>query len=246
MTAIAVQRAIKKRARPEKKALYQRFFKTGPGQYGEGDIFLGCTMPDNRAVAKEFVDLSFPEIKKLLDSKIHEDRMIGLLILTYRYSEAGRIKKLKNVENKKRAEAEQKDIFYFYLKNLKAANNWDLVDVTVPRIIGDYFLTRSNKIIYSWARSHDLWERRVAILTTYNKIKQGDFKDIFKLAEMLMQDREDLIHKALGWMLREAWKVKSAPVEEFLKKHVRTLSRTTFRYAIEGMEEKKRKEWLKK
>ncbi len=245
MTAAKVQQALKAVSHPDKKDVYQRFFKTGPGEYGEGDVFIGCTMPEIRSVAKEFKELSFKEIQKLLNSKIHEHRMAGLVILTYQYAHA---EKEKNEEVSKKR---KKEIYNFYMKNLAAVNNWDLVDVTVPRIVGNYLYHNQakKKIIYSLVKSKNLWERRVAVLATAYFISKDDFVDIIKLCEMLLDDKHDLMHKATGWMLREMGKRGEKglkALKAFLSKHVKRMPRTMLRYSIERFPEQERKAWLKK
>lgn len=267
--AKTVKAELKRVASPAKARVYQRFFKTGPGEYGEGDIFIGCMMPDCRAIAKQFQALSFKEIQILLNSKIHEERMVGLVILTYQYEELEKEekkvkKKVKKNEYKKKEikknkeQLKEKDyflkqkkkIYAFYMKNLVAVNNWDLVDVTVPRIVGAYLLEHpeEKKIIYKLVRSRNLWDRRVAVLATFPFIKAGDFTDILALAELLLGDRHDLIHKAVGWMLREVGKRGSAgdaALRCFLDRHAATMPRTMLRYAIERFPESRRKAYLK-
>ncbi len=204
----------------------QRFFKTGEGEYGEGDVFLGISNPKIRELSKKY-DLSFEDIQKLLNSKIHEHRLIGLLIL---------------IRNKNKEGA-----FRFYLKNSQKINNWDLVDLSAPKIVGEFILKNpdSKKIIYGLANSNNLWDKRIAIVSTYALIKQGEVEDIFVIAEMLLGDKHDLIHKAVGWMLREAGKQDEKSLEKFLKKHYKVMPRTMLRYVIEKFEEEKRKKFLK-
>lgn len=210
---------------------YQRFFKTGPGEYGEGDIFIGMRVPQIRKVAKEFRSLSLEEIEELLNSKIHEERMLSLIILVYQY--------------KKAEPADKKKFADFYLKNVRRVNNWDLVDSSAPYILGDYFLERDKSILYKFAKSKNLWERRIAILSSFNFIDHGDYDDSLALAEILLNDHHDLIHKAVGWMLREIGKRDLKTEENFLKKHYKTMPRTMLRYAIERFPEKKRQAYLK-
>ncbi len=214
----------------EKAKVLQRFFKTGKGQYGEGDIFLGVIVPDTRKVAKKFIDLSLNEVKKILYSKIHEERLCALLILVEKYSKA--------------EEKNKKIIFDFYIKNAKQANNWDLVDLSAPKIVGDYLLNKPRKILYKFAKSKNLWEKRISILSTYTFIKNKQFKDTFEIAKILLHDEHDLIQKAVGWMLREVGKIDQKAEESFLNKHRKHLSRITLRYAIERFPEKKRGRYL--
>jgi 3-methyladenine DNA glycosylase AlkD len=209
----------------------QRFFKTGKGEYGEGDIFIGVTMPNIRIVAKRYLDISFNELQELLESGIHEYRMIALLILTYIYPKA--------------EEKQKEKIYKFYIKNTKYINNWDLVDVTCPRIVGEHLLNRNKDILYTFAKSKDLWKKRIAILATLTFIREKQFEDTLKISEILLNDKHDLIHKAVGWMLRELGKKDQKTEEEFLKKHCLQMPRTMLRYAIEKFEEKKRQAYLK-
>ena len=213
----------------EKAKILSGFFKTGKGEYGEGDKFLGITVPEQRKIAKKY-DLTLKEIQKPLSSKIHEYRLTALFVL---------IKKYKNSENKKQ-------IYNFYLKNTKNINNWDLVDLSAPNILGDYLIDKDRKILHKLAESKNLWERRIAILATYTFIRKNDFDDTLKIAEMLLNDKHDLIHKAVGWMLREVGKRNIEKEEQFLKKHHKKMPRTMLRYAIEKLDKKKRKYYLNK
>lgn len=223
---------------PEKAKLLQRFFKTGKGEYAEGDIFLGIMVPKQREVAKKFPDLSLNDLQELLSSKVHEYRLTALFIL---------IKKYQKSDNKK-------EIVDFYLKNTKNINNWDLVDLSAPRILGDFLLKNSKhsmhapdrKILYKLAHSSHLWEKRIAIIATSIFIWHHDFKDALKISEILLKDKHDLIHKAVGWMLREIGK-RNQPIEEkFLMKHYKTMPRTMLRYSIEKFPKKKREFYLNK
>ena len=202
----------------------QRFFKTGKGEYGVGDIFLGITVPLLRQVSNKYLDLSLGDLQILFNSKIHEYRMIALFVL---------IKK----EDKRAA-------FDFYLKNTRNINNWDLVDLSAPKIIGDYLLNRDKSILSKLARSNNLWERRIAVLSTFAFIKNNNFGDSLKIAEILINDEHDLIHKAVGWMLREVGKRDLKTEEEFLEKNYRKMPRTCLRYAIEKFSEEKRRAFL--
>ncbi len=209
----------------------QWFFKTGKGQYGEGDVFIGVKVPKVRKVAKRYTDLSLSEIKKLLYSKIHEERLCALLILVDKFAMA-------NLD-------EQEKIFKFYINNAKRANNWDLVDLSSPRIVGEYLLNKNKTILYKFAASNNLWEKRISIISTYTFIKNEKFSDSLRLAKILMNDKHDLIHKAVGWMLREVGNRNQAEEEKFLKKYYKKMPRTMLRYAIEKFEEDKRIAYLK-
>ena len=208
------------------------FFKTGKGQYGEGDIFLGIPVPEQRKVAKKYADLSLGDLQELLNSKMHEHRFTALVILISKYRKAE--------ENGK------KEIFDVYLKNTENVNNWDLVDLSAPRIVGDYLLNRERSILYKLVRSDSLWERRISILSTFTFIDNNDFEDALNISELLLCDEHDLIHKAVGWALREIGKKNQNVEEQFLAKHCLHMPRTMLRYAIEKFDEKKRKKYLNK
>jgi len=226
-----IERELQKLKDPVKAKLLQGFFKTGPGEYGEGDFFLGITVPEQRKIAKKYAGLKLEEVGKLLHSKIHEYRLTALIILTLQYPRVD--------------EKGKKEIFDFYLRNTKWINNWDLVDVTTPRIVGEYLLDNDRTVLYTLAKSTDLWERRIAILATYTFIQQNDFQDTLKISKLLLKDKQDLIHKAVGWMLREVGKKDLKTLEKFLQQHYRKMPRTMLRYAIEKFPEKKRKDYLK-
>jgi 3-methyladenine DNA glycosylase AlkD len=233
MKVVEVRKELKSMADPDKAAILQRYFKTGLGQYGEGDIFIGVTVPQSRKIAKKFSQLQLVEVKTLLYSRIHEERLVALLILVWRYSRA-----LSSRE-------EKEEIMKFYLDNIKQVNNWDLVDLSAPNILGAHLIDRDRRLLYRLARSENVWERRIAILATYHFIRNGDFSDTLKIAEILLQDRRDLIHKAAGWMLREVGKRDVASEEAFLEKHLRVMPRTMLRYAIERLPESKRRRYKK-
>ena len=213
----------------KKASFLQRFFKTGKGEYGEGDIFIGLTVPQSRSLAVKYKDLSFLEILELLKSKIHEERLIALLILVHRFK--------KNPD-------EQKKIYNFYLQNTKYINNWDLVDLSSHKIIGEYLLDKPKDILFELARSENLWERRIAMISTFSFIRDRKFDTSLKIAEFLVKDKEDLIQKALGWMLREIGKKDLETEETFLKKYYKQMRRTALRYAIEKFPEEKRLSYL--
>lgn len=210
-----------------------RFFKTGPGQYGEGDLFIGLTVPQCRFVAKNYNQLSQSTIKKLLASKIHEERLIALLILVDQYT-CG-------------SEAEKKKIFNFYLSQTKHINNWDLVDLSADKIVGEFLYTSSRTILKKFSLSKNLWERRIAIIATFAFIKKGEYKDTFAITKILLTDTHDLIHKACGWMLREVGKrVSKQQLKNFLNQYYQTMPRTMLRYAIEHFSDQERKHYLGK
>jgi 3-methyladenine DNA glycosylase AlkD len=211
----------------------QRFFKTGPGEYGEGDVFLGIKVPVQRNVAKKYEDLSLNDCEELLHSKIHEHRLIALLIMMLRYDKA--------------EEDERKKIFETYLKNTNNINNWDLVDLSAPNIVGNYLLDKDRAILYKLAKSSHLWEKRISMLATFEFIANKETKDALAIAEILLNDKHDLIHKAVGWMLRELGKrVSQEEEEKFLRKHYKTMPRTMLRYAIERFDEKKKIFYMRK
>lgn len=216
------------------------FFKTGKGQYGEGDVFLGITVPKMREVAKKYTGLDLPEVQKLLLSQIHEHRFLALVILVDKFKKA-----LRKTQGKL-SETEQKKIFDFYIKNAKNINNWDLVDSSAEYIVGEYLFGRERGLIYKLAKSKNLWEKRIAIISTFAFIKRGKFEDTFKVAEVLLSDSHDLIHKAVGWMLREVGKRDQKAEEAFLQKYYKQMPRTMLRYAIEKFDPIKRKIYMAK
>jgi 3-methyladenine DNA glycosylase AlkD len=226
-----IKRDLWNLADEERAALCQRYFKTRKGEYGEGDQFIGVAVPGVRRVARKHKEASLVEIKICLQSKIHEERLCALIILTEKYVKA--------------EEKEQKSIYNLYLKNLKYVNNWDLVDQSAPRIVGRYLLDKPKDILYKLVKSKNIWERRVAILSTLNFIVNNKYTDTLKIAEILLFDSHDLIHKAVGWMLREVGKRDLKVEESFLKKHYKTMPRTMLRYAIEKFPEEKRQIYLK-
>jgi 3-methyladenine DNA glycosylase AlkD len=222
---------LKKKSSKAKSKIYQNFFKTGKGQYGEGDVFLGITVPDSRIIAKKFNSLDIYSINELLDSKIHEERLIALLILVHNYQKGN--------------EEQKYQILNHYLKNTKKINNWDLVDLTADKILGEYLLDKPKDIIYQLARSDNLWEKRISIISTFHFIKNNQFQDTLDIAEILLFDSHDLIHKAVGWMLREVGNRDIKTEEAFLKRHYKKMPRTMLRYAIEKFPERKRQRYLK-
>jgi len=214
----------------EKAQNYQRFFKMEKGEYGEGDIFIGVTVPVQRKMAKKYSNLSIPKIQELIKSKIHEHRLIALFILIDKYKKAN--------------EHEKENIFNLYLENTKHINNWDLVDSSAHYIIGDFLFEKDKKVLYELANSKNLWEKRIAIISTFHFIKKEEFEDALAISEILLEDKHDLIHKAVGWMLREIRNRDLETQEKFLKFHYKKMPRTMLRYAIEKFEEEKRKSYL--
>jgi 3-methyladenine DNA glycosylase AlkD len=235
--AIDVRKELQSMADPDKAAILQRFFKTGSGEYGEGDIFIGVIVPQSRQVAKKFSQLPLGEVRTLLYSRIHEERLVALLILALQYSSASSSRE------------KEEEIVKFYIDHIKQVNNWDLVDLSAPNILGAHLLVDNRdrrRLLYRLAGSENVWERRIAIVATHHFIRNGDFSDTLKIAEMLLQDRHDLIHKAAGWMLREVGKGDAAAEEAFLEKHCSVMPRTMLRYAIERLSESKRRRYKKK
>lgn len=231
MSLEELRQTIKKSANPAQAKILSRFFKTGKGEYGEGDEFLGIKVPISRSIAKQFKDLALTEIQELLNSPIHEERLIALFIL---------------IEHFKKADANSKKIIFdFYLRNTKRVNNWDLVDLSAERIIGVYLLDKDNNVLFKLARSKNLWEKRIAIMSTFHFIKNGNYETTLAIADMLLKDEHDLIHKAVGWMLREIGNRNLKVEESYLKDHYKTMPRTMLRYAIEKFPEKKRQAYLK-
>lgn len=212
-----------------KKAV--RFFKTGPGDYGEGDKFLGLNMSQQKRIAYKFENLNFLQIKELLYSEFHEHRMVALLILIQKFEKGDKDTKQK--------------IFNFYIKHSKQVNNWDLVDTSAHKIAGIYLLKKNKDVLYRMAKSTNLWQRRIAIVSTVAFIKEGEFNPTLKVAKMLLKDGHDLIHKAVGWMLREVGKKDLAVEEKFLKKYHKSMPRTMLRYAIERFPEEKRQTYIR-
>jgi 3-methyladenine DNA glycosylase AlkD len=227
---IQIKEDLSHLSNPEKAKKLSGFFKTGKGQYGEGDIFLGIPVPEQRKVAKKYNTIDLSDLQELLSSKIHEHRLTALLILISQYRKSDNSGKEK--------------IFNFYLKNTENINNWDLVDLSAPKIVGDYLLKKDKSILTKYAKSNNLWKKRIAILSTFNLIRNNDFRDALSISKLLLHDEHDLIQKAVGWMLREIGKRDQEIEEVFLKKNCMQMPRTMLRYAIEKFEEKKRKFYL--
>lgn len=218
---LAPQRELRKLASPSKAKQSAKFFKTGPGEYGEGDVFIGVTVPEVRMIAKQFQDLSEESLKTLLESSTHEDRLLALLILVIRY---------KNLRDDRGKRA----VLRFYLKNKHRINNWDLVDTSAYHILGSYACEHEDLLpINKLARSKRHWDRRMAMISTFAFIQRGKVDLTFKLAAGFLEDREDLMHKATGWMLREAGKKDLDKLKQFLEKFSKKMPRTMLRYAIE-------------
>ncbi len=228
--ASQLRTSLKAAVRPGCAAGMQRFFTTGPGEYGEGDIFIGVTMPEIRRIAREAGTVSTEVVRMLLHAPVHEERLLALILLVRAYQRGG--------------ETERGSIFRFYLKERRWINNWDLVDQSAYPIVGDYLLERPRSRLDRMARSPHLWTRRIAVVATYAFIRRGETDEIFRLSASLLEDRHDLMHKACGWMLREAGKRRSAALRGFLRQHAARMPRTMLRYAIEKFSPAERKRWL--
>ena len=226
-----VRAALRKYADKSDAVALQRFFKTGPGEYGEGDKFLGVRVPSTRRIARKYRHLPLADTLTLLHSPMHEERLLALLILTQQFRDG--------------SSGKQAEIYRIYLNNTQYINNWDLVDTSAEHIVGAYLNKRSRKPLYALAESDSLWERRIAIMATFHFIKSNQFEETLNIAEKLVADKEDLIQKAVGWMLREVGKRDREVEELFLKRHCRHLPRTMLRYAIEKFPESLRQQYLK-
>ncbi len=227
-----LRKELRAAADPQKAKDLQRFFKTGPGEYAEGDFFLGVMVPQTRMIIERYWrDISLPSIKIMLASKFHEERLSALLVLVKKFESGG--------------QKTRQEIFNLYLANTRYINNWDLVDCTAPKIVGVYLEDKERTILRKLAKSKNIWERRIAMLAAFRFIQKGDPGDALKIAEILADDREDLIRKAVGWMLREIGKRCGQEIEEeFLLKHYQKMPRIMLRYAIEQFGEEKRKYYL--
>ena len=217
-------------ADPQKAAFLPRFFKTGAGEYGEGDRFYGVVVPDCRRIARAARSLPERDLEALLSSPMHEERTVALLVMVDRFERGD--------------ESERSRVYRLYRRNLGRVNNWDLVDGSAPAIVGGYFEGRDRSQLYRWAKSKKVWERRIAMLATYRYIKKGDFEDALAVARILRHDDEDLIHKAVGWMLREIGNRDREAEKRFLRAHHRKMPRTMLRYAIEKFEAPLREAYL--
>jgi 3-methyladenine DNA glycosylase AlkD len=218
---------------PERAKHSLRFFKTDIGQYGEGDLFYGASVPEMRSVARKYKDIILDDVQELLKNKYHECRLVALLILVDRFEHP-------------KTYSDRKKIYEIYLNNTKYINNWDLVDSSAHKIVGAYLYDKDRKRLYELAKSENLWEKRISIISTANFIGKGDFADTLKISNILINDKHDLIQKAVGWMLREVGKRNQIIEEKFLKKHYKTMPRTALRYAIERFDDKKKKFYMNK
>ncbi len=231
MSLEQARKELERHGSKEKARILQGFFKTGSGEYGEGDVFLGVKVPEIRKIAGRHQDMKLRDTVRLLKSSIHEERLLALIILILRFSRS--------------SESEKKAVFELYLKHTRYINNWDLVDLTAGQIVGAFLANKSKKVLYGLARSKNLWERRISIIATHHFIRNNKFNDTLKIARILISDEDDLIRKAVGWMLREVGKRDLNAEEKFLEKHYQTMPRVTLRYAIERFPESKRKSYLK-
>jgi 3-methyladenine DNA glycosylase AlkD len=230
MTAQEIRKLLHKLADPVRAEHSARYFKSGPGEYGEGDRFLGIRVPDIRAQVKKCEAVSLEEIQELLMSAFHEERLFALLLLVRKFAKAD--------------DKENAAIYDLYLNNTHCINNWDLVDSSASQIVGSYLESRDRQILYKLAESASLWERRIAVISTFQFIGKNQFEDALKLAKKLINDEEDLIHKAVGWMLREIGKRNVAVEKSFLRLHYKKMPRTMLRYAIEKFPEQERRKYL--
>lgn len=231
MTATEIRARLRKMGNPQRAAISQRYFKTGPGEYGEGDIFLGLSVPQLRKLAVEYQNIETAEILELLRSPVHEERLLALLALVRVYSRGDKDTKRK--------------VYELYLENTRFINNWDLVDASAHHIVGHYLADKNKKPLYALAKSSSLWERRISIISTFWFIRSGEFSETLKISKLLLSDKEDLIHKAVGWMLREVGNRDRASAESFLIGHCKRMPRTMLRYAIEKFPEPQRQMYLK-
>ena len=230
-TYSAITKELKKCIKKDKAEIFPKFFKTGKGEYGEGDIFWGISVPDVRSIAKRYYkNISLDEVKNLVHDSVHEVRLLGYIILTYQFEKA-------DLENKE-------CIVNFYLENIEGVNNWDLVDLSSYNILGEYLLINPQMkgVLYKYADSNNLWKQRISLVSTYSFIRKNQFEDTLKISSILLNHKHDLIHKAIGWMLREVGKRDINVLREYLNTNIKDMPRTTLRYAIERMdiEEKKR------
>ncbi len=225
-----LERELEALANPKRAESSAWFFKTGPGQYGEGDQFIGIAVPLLRRTALRFRDLPLDDVATLLGSPIHEHRLAALEILVAQYERG--------------TPAQKNAIFRFYLDHAKRVNNWDLVDASAPYIVGEHLRARKRTVLDRLARSNNLWERRIGIVSTLTLIRSGELDDVFRIAKKLLSDKHDLIRKAVGWMLREAGKVSESALLDFLHANYEQISRTALRYAIERFPPEKRKRML--
>jgi 3-methyladenine DNA glycosylase AlkD len=231
MSLNSLKKDLEEKSSPSKAKLLSGFFKTGKGEYGEGDVFIGVKVPEQRIVAKKYSNLPLSDVQKLLSSKIHEHRLTALLILIQKY---------------KKNPSERGKIVEFYLLNTKNINNWDLVDLSSHQILGEYLQDKDVSVLYKLAKSDNIWERRIAIVSTAAFIARHKFEHTLKISEMLLKDEHDLMHKAAGWMLREVGKRNLEAELKFLDRNAPDMPRTMLRYAIERLGEAQRKKYLGK
>ena len=229
-TLAAVRKRLLELHNPKDAEFLQRFFRTAPGEYGAGDKFLGIRVPATRALAREFHDLTIDDSALLLQHEWHEARLLAVILLSNRYA--------------KGSPADRKQIFDLYVSNASRVNNWDLVDASAANIVGAHLETRKRTLLDKLARSKNLWERRIAIVSTFRFIRNDEFDDTLRISRALMRDEHDLIHKAVGWMLREVGKRDASVLEKFLDEHAHELPRTALRYAIERMPPKKKQRFM--
>lgn len=230
MSLHTIRKHLRALGRKRQAKLLQRYFKTGPGEYAEGDIFLGIRVPQLRDLARVCRDLRLKDVEKLLQSAIHEERLLALLVLVSRFPKAARL--------------EQSQIYRLYFRNTQYVNNWDLVDVSAQHIVGGFLAKRAKEPLTCLAESASLWDRRIAIMSTLHFIRAGSFSESIRIAGLLLHDEEDLVHKAVGWMLREIGNRDLLVEERFLKQHCMEMPRTMLRYAIEKFPEAKRRKYL--
>ncbi len=230
MSITKLEEEVRSKKNVKKAIILEKFFKTGIGEYGEGDFFLGITVPEIRKLVKKYNTLKNEDVLKLLSSKFHEERLLALLIMVDKFQE----------------EKQRDEIYSLYLKNTKYINNWDLVDLSAYKIIGAYLIDKPKDVLYELTKSNCLWERRISIISTFYFIKNNEFKDTIKIAKLLLNDKHDLIHKAVGWMLREVGKRELEVEKTFLEEYYKIMPRTMLRYAIEKFPEKDRKYYLLK
>jgi 3-methyladenine DNA glycosylase AlkD len=230
VTLSTVRTALRDAGNPKDALFLQRFFKTGPGQYGEGDHFLGIRVPATRTLARQFADLPLADVETLLHDKWHEARLLALVLLVARYERGD--------------DAERQRVYRRYLANTDRINNWDLVDLSAPNIVGAHLEARSRAPLDKLARSTSLWERRIGIVATYWLIRRRQFDDTFRISTALLGDKHDLIHKAVGWMLREVGKRDEAALERYLDEHAKEMPRTALRYSIERMTPERHRHYM--
>lgn len=230
---MSIKADLKALGSKDKRKVYMRFFKTGKGEYGEGDVFWGVTVPDVKSVAKSYYkDISLDECESLLHDPVHEVRLCALHILVFKYGKGDGVLK--------------RGVYDLYVRNFEFVNNWDLVDCSAHKIVGDFVLNNPNErsVLYDLAKSGHLWSERVSVISCFTLIRANEFEDILKLSEMFLDHEHDLMHKAVGWMLREVGKRDMDLLRGFLNKHIKDMPRTMLRYSIERMEEKERKGYL--